>query len=353
MKHNELEKMEGIVTAVHRERYELEVKDGKIYAKLKTNLYFYEKENILFPTVGDHVELLYNPTGDSLIISTLKRKSWFSRMNPTPGMGEQVVAANFDYVFIMMSLNEDFNLKKLDRYIASAWQSGGTPVIILTKADMKKNNSTKPNESSMDQIEEFTLESWQLEMIRLAKDNAIGIDVHVISSYNGYGMEGIQKYISSENTIVFLGSSGVGKSTFVNYLLGNEVMKTAAVREYDSSGRHTTTHRQMLLLKTGARIIDTPGMRELGLWDTSEGLNHTYEDIEDIISRCKFSNCTHKNEIGCAVNEAKENGSLSESRWNNYVRLMKENEHIKNKSIQRDQSRRNPKYVKQSKKNKF
>ncbi|NNJ29691.1 ribosome small subunit-dependent GTPase A [Bacteroides xylanolyticus] len=295
--------MIGFITAVHRERYEVRVNGEDLYARLKAGIYFTDHCEEGFPTVGDNVELEYNPLGDSLIIKTLERKTAFSRKDPDVGMGEQIVAANFDYVFILMSLNYDFNLKRLERYLTASWQSGGQPVIVLTKADIAENTREK---------------------LELVNQIALGVDVCVVSAVTGEGMEQLKNYLVPEKTTVFLGSSGVGKSTFTNYLLGKEIMKTGEIREDDSKGHHTTTHRQMFVMDNGARIIDTPGMRELGMWIVDDGMDFSFTDINDLIMQCRFSNCTHKGEPGCAVARALNEGTLTEKRWKNYWKIQKE-----------------------------
>lgn len=295
--------MNGIVIAVHRERYEVKTEEQKLYARLKSGVY-YNQGTEKFPTVGDRVELQFNPNGDSMITKTLERKSYFSRQDPDVGMGEQVVAANFDYVFLVMSLNQNFNLDRLERYLAQAWQSGGTPVVILTKADL---------------CEDLQEKMMQVEKI------APGVDIHAVSSVTGKGMEEVQAYLKVGKSVVLLGSSGVGKSTLVNVLAGEEVMETGEIRLADDKGKHTTTHRQMIELPQGAIIIDTPGMRELGIWEAQDGMSQAFSEIEELISRCRFSNCSHGNEPGCAVHAALEDGSLDKKRWIRYQKLEKEN----------------------------
>ncbi len=299
--------MEYFITAVHRDRYEVMMKDENnyksCYARLKTGVYYSDKYEEEFPTVGDHVEMEYNPVGDSLITKTLPRKSKFSRKDPDVGRGEQTIAANFDYIFIMMSLNFDFNLKRLERYLTVAWQSQGQPVVVLTKADLAENMEEK---------------------IELARQAALGADVYAVSAVTGEGMEELQSYLQPNKSIVFLGSSGVGKSTFTNFLLGDEVMETSGIREEDSKGHHTTTHRQMFLMKNGARIIDTPGMRELGMWVVDDGLDQSFSDILLLLTKCRYNSCTHQDETGCAIREAISDGSLTEKRWINYCKIQKE-----------------------------
>ena len=286
------------VTSVHRERFGLLCEHGETYGRLKPGAYYAGTE--AFPTVGDFVLIAYNPMGDSQITETLPRKTAFSRRDPTPGRGEQMVAANFDYVFIMQSLNHNFNPKRIERYLTLAWHSGASPVILLTKADL---------------MEDFT------QQVRQAEAVAPGIEIHVISAKTRYGLSRLEKYLQPGKTIVFLGSSGIGKSSLVNALAGEELMAVSRIREEDSRGRHTTTHRQLLRLKSGVMIIDTPGMRELGMWDISEGLSEAFTDVEQYFGKCKFSDCKHNSEPGCAVKAALESGELSRERWESYCSL--------------------------------
>jgi ribosome biogenesis GTPase len=200
-------------------------------------------------------------------------------------------------------LNKDFNLNRIERYLSLAWQSGGIPVIILTKRDLVED-----------------AESYIVEVEGIA----VGVDVYAISCVTKEGLEDIKKYFSKGKTIVFLGSSGVGKSTLVNTLYGEEVMKTSEIREDDSKGRHTTTSRNLIMLPNGAMIIDTPGMRELGMWNAQEGISKTFSDIEELTTMCKFSDCTHTNEPGCKILEAIEKNELSRERYEQYLKLQKE-----------------------------
>ena len=289
------------VTAVHKERYELFCEHGEIYGRLKTKEYFVGYEE--FPTTGDFVLINYNPTGDSLIIHTLPRKTFFSRRDPTPGRGEQVVASNFDYVFIMQSLNQDFNIKRLERYLTLGWQSGATPIVVLTKADLLNDNNG---------------------YIQAVKKIATGVPVYAVSSKTGIGLETLSAYMEPGKTIVFLGSSGVGKSSLVNALAGEEIMTVNGIREDDSKGRHTTTHRQLVMLKNGSMVIDTPGMRELGMWDVSVGIGEAFDDVEEFLGKCKFSDCMYQTEPGCAIKDAISNGILSRERWESYIKLKSE-----------------------------
>lgn len=289
------------VTAVHKERYEIVCEHGITHARLKTKEYFVDTQD--FPTVGDFVMIHYIENGDSQIIATLPRRTFFSRREPGPIPRDQAVAANFDYVFIMQSMNMDFNPKRLERYLTLAWQSGATPVVVLTKADLVEDCS---------------------ELVRKAETVAMGVDIHAVSAKTGYGLGGLTPYLQPGKTVVFLGSSGVGKSSLVNALAGEELMAVSSIREDDSKGRHTTTHRQMLRMKNGTLVIDTPGMRELGMWDVSEGLADAFGDVERFLGKCRFSDCRHDREPGCAIKGAIASGELDIARWESYCKLREE-----------------------------
>jgi len=288
------------VTAVHRERYELSSEQGLCYGRLKAGEY-YAGDNS-FPTVGDRVLIEYNPLGDSFICATLPRRSYFARSEPGSTYGVQAVAANFDYVFILQSMNQNFNPRRLERYLTMAWGSGAEPVVILTKADLA------------DKPEEYILR---------AEEVSPGVKVHGLSSLTGEGLEALSPYLQPGKILVLLGSSGVGKSSLVNALAGEKLMQVSAIRENDARGRHTTTHRQLISLKNGAMLIDTPGMRELGILQ-EEGLGESFADVEEYTARCRFSDCRHENEPGCAVKAAIARGELAPDRWESYLKLKAE-----------------------------
>lgn len=301
----------ALITAVHRERYEIVIQDEiqkNTYARLKNSVYYQDKAEVPFPTVGDYVKVLPNESGDALIIDTEPRRTVFYRENPTPGMEKQAVAANFDYVLITMSMNHDFNQNRLDRYLTVAWESGAAPIVVLTKLDLC--DDAKYYES-------------------LVQMQAPGVDVCTVSSVTGEGMAAVKKYLTPGKVAVILGSSGVGKSTFVNALCGEMIMDTGAIREDDSKGRHTTTYRQMLSLPGGAYIIDTPGMRVLGVTETEQGMDTAFADIEQLAEQCRFRNCTHQSETGCAIQAAIANGTLSPKRFENFRKISAEAAHAK------------------------
>lgn len=302
-------KIPARVVATHKDRYEIVCDKGSGFARIKRGC-FYDNQESMYPTTGDFVMIEWNDSGDSMITETMKRESYFSRAAASSDKNhelhkqhEQLVATNFDYVFIMQSLNNNFNLHRLERYLTLSWQSGAIPVVILTKRDLVEDYENYVNQ---------------------VKNIAIGVDVYAISCKTKEGIEDIKKYFAKGKTIVFLGSSGVGKSTLVNTLYEKEIMKTSEIRKEDSRGRHTTTSRNLIMLPNGAMIIDTPGMRELGMWEVSEGLDKTFQDIEQYFGQCKFSDCTHTNEPGCKILEAIENGELLQDRFDYYIKLQKE-----------------------------
>lgn len=290
------------VTAVYQDLFEVVCDRGQGLARLKPGEYY--GGDGLFPTTGDFVLLNWQENGESLILKTLERRTYFSRRDPSSsGYGEQAVAANFDHVFILQPLDQDFNPRRLERYLTLAWQSGVTPAVILTKAD---------------QVEDATV------MLAAAQGVAAGVNIHALSARTGQGMNQLDRYLKQGKTIVLLGMSGAGKSSLLNALAGREVMAVNRIRQKDGRGRHTTTRRQLTMLDCGAMVIDTPGMRELGMWDVSQGLGQSFADVEQFLGHCKFSDCRHQSEPGCAIKEAIRNQTLSQERWEAYLRLKEE-----------------------------
>ena len=294
------------VVEVRRDHYLVRKGTKEFYCVLTGSLRYREE----FPVVGDYVEITENPYGDSLVRAIRPRTSVFCRPDRSghsagfvKNLQVEPLIANIDYVFIIMSLNHDFSVNRIARYAAMAVSGGAVPVAVLTKADLCDDPKRK-----------------EAEVAALSRD----LRVVTISSYTGYGLERLGEFFRAGVTIALLGSSGAGKSTLVNTLAGYDIMETGGIREDDSKGRHTTTHRELIDLD-GVSVIDTPGLRELGVIDADEGLAGTFPDIAEIISRCRFSDCTHGNEPGCAVRIALEDGSLAPERWETYRRLEEEN----------------------------
>ena len=263
-----------------------------------------------YPAVGDYVTVLWPDDGSSAVITALfPRKSCFMRKAAGTGSREQVVAANIDTVFICMSLNNNFNIRRLERYLSVTYDSGATPVAALTKSDLCPN------------VEEKIAE---------VQNAAPGVDVLAVSSLDG-DCEAVMKYILPGRTVAFIGSSGVGKSTLINKLTGTDSIATREIGS-DGKGRHTTTHRELFTLSNGAFVIDTPGMRELGMWDSGDGIDTAFADIEKLSRACRYSDCTHTSEPGCAVLRALSDGELDAARLESYRKLKNENEYAADNS---------------------
>lgn len=290
------------VSVQHKDMYKVITEGGEALAEVSGKFRNEALGTECFPAVGDWVmvDRLNDINGNAIIHHVLRRKSAFERKVAGNRRDIQIVAANIDIIFICMALNNDFNIRRLERYISVAWDSMATPVIILTKYDLCDN----------------VLER-QLEV----ESVAIGIDVLVTSSMSGEGYESIKNYIGKEKTVAFIGSSGVGKSTLINKLMGEEVLLTNGLRN-DDKGKHTTTHRELLVLPKGGVVIDTPGMRELQL--ITGDVDKSFSDIDEIASNCKFSDCKHENEPGCAVRKAIEDGIIDIERFESYKKIQKE-----------------------------
>jgi ribosome biogenesis GTPase len=279
------------------------------------------------PSVGDWVAVSDAGPGRGVIHAVLPRRTKFSRKMAGFETTEQILAANIDIAFLVSALMDDLNLRRIERYLTTAWASGATPVVLLTKADLFENTS---------------------ESLAAVEQAAPGTSVHLVSGVTGLGLDEIRAHLRPNRTATMLGSSGVGKSTLINALMGKEYFATAGVR-WDGRGRHTTTHRELVLVPGGGLIIDTPGLRELQLWDTSEGLDETFQDIEALARECKFNDCLHEREPGCAVRTAVADGRLTEARFSSYKKLEREYAHLETKRNARaraEQKRRHRKLTK-------
>ncbi|MFD1436523.1 ribosome small subunit-dependent GTPase A [Kroppenstedtia eburnea] len=276
-----------------------------------------------FPTVGDWVIFRNSPEDSHGIIeAVLPRRSTLARKAAGVETIEQVVAANMDRVFVVLSLDRDYNPRRLERYLTTVWESGAEPVILLSKADLCSNPEQKAAEAS-------TI--------------APGIPIHVISSQEGWGLEELSPYLQPGQTVALMGSSGAGKSTLTNFLYGKTLLQTGEVRAKDGRGRHTTTHRELVILPRGGILIDTPGLRELQLWDADTGLAGTFQDIETLAKECTFRDCRHEGEPDCAVEKAIQSGLLDPGRLENYRKLQRELFHLelkKDKRLQAEERRK-------------
>jgi ribosome biogenesis GTPase len=287
------------VAIQHRGAYDLLCEEGELRASAANRLVRDEE----LPAVGDWVGVDPEP---NLIEAVLPRRTTISRKEVWQATREQVLAANVDVAFLVQALPLDFNVRRLERYLAMAWESGAQPVVLLTKTDLV--DDVQP---FLDDVETVTLGSCP---------------VLAVSALTGAGLEGMLTWFEGNRTAVLLGSSGVGKSTIVNALAGEELLATQEVREDDQRGRHTTSHRELILLPTGGVVLDTPGIRELQLWDAD--LEQTFGDIEELARRCRFSDCAHDQEPGCAVREALADGTLPAERWESYRKLQRELEAV-------------------------
>jgi ribosome biogenesis GTPase len=258
-----------------------------------------------FPAVGDWVAVEGGMTGETIIHALLPRRSALVRQAAGRRTEAQVVGANLDVVFVVASLNADLNLRRLERYVAAAWESSAEPVVLLSKADLAED---------VDGI------------LASVSGVAAGARVVVVSSRDGRGVAEVRARIGPGRTAAFVGSSGVGKSTLLNRLAGEVVALVQEIREDDARGRHTTTRRQLHILRDGGLVLDTPGMRELSLWD-AEGLGEVFTDIDALVARCRFSNCSHNGEPGCAIAAALADGSLAPDRHASWRKLERETAH--------------------------
>jgi ribosome biogenesis GTPase len=287
------------VAIQHRGAYDLMTADGEVRASAATRLFKLDE----LPAVGDWVGL--DP--ETLHVeAVLPRRTSISRKEVWQATREQVLAANIDVAFLVQALPLDFNPRRLERYLAMAWESGAQPVVLLTKADLVDDVGPY-----LDEVEAVTLGSCP---------------ALAVSAKTGDGLDGLRPFLEPNRTAVLLGSSGVGKSTIVNELAGEDLLATQEVREDDQRGRHTTTHRELIVLAAGGVVLDTPGIRELQLWDAD--LEQTFGDVEEIARRCRFSDCAHDSEPGCAIRDALADGSLPAERWHSYVKLQRELEAI-------------------------
>jgi ribosome biogenesis GTPase len=292
------------VTLEHQHIYGVHTGEADVLATVSGGMRYKAAGRQAFPAVGDWVAIKAPEVGHRAVIhAILPRKSKFSRKVAGDVTVEQVVAANIDTVFVVMGLDGDYSVRRIERYLITAWDGGAAPVIVLNKADVCTD-----------------VAGAVADVVAVAP----GVPVHAISTRHDAELTCLDPYLAVGRTVALLGSSGVGKSTIVNRLVGHDVQRTREVREDDQRGRHTTTSRQLIILPTGALLIDTPGMRELQLWDGALGLTAAFEDVEVLGAGCRFGNCLHHTEPGCAVKRAVEDGTLDAGRLASYRLLHRE-----------------------------
>jgi ribosome biogenesis GTPase / thiamine phosphate phosphatase len=295
----------GRVIAEHRERYVVKTIQGDYEAEITGNLRFTAGSREDFPAVGDWVALATYESGFAIIHKILPRTSVIKRQAVGQFGVVQVIAANIDYAFLVQAADRDFNLNRLERYLAICHTSGVSPIIILTKTDLVREG----------RISEI------LEQIRTRIKN---VPLISISNTTMDGYESIRAVIEKGKTYCLLGSSGVGKSTLLNNLSGRNIMQTGAISQSTGKGRHVTSHREMIVLENGGILIDNPGMREVGVADSAAGLEVTFDQIVDLSKKCRFKDCTHSSETGCAVLQAVEKGEIDKDSWENYLKIQRE-----------------------------
>ncbi len=294
----------GRVILQHNHIFTVVTESGEVHAQVSGRMRHESVSQDELPAVGDWVALrLSSGDGDALIQAVLPRRSKFSRKAAGRATREQVVAANADTVFLVVGMDNDFSPRRVERYLAAAWESGASPVVVLNKVDLCAD---------------------PIARVAAIEEVAPGVPVHTVSALCGDNLDAVAAYCIPRRTVALLGSSGVGKSTLINKLLGRDLLATAAVRQNDSRGRHTTTRRELIFLPGGGMVIDTPGMRELQLWEADEGIQVTFDEIETLARACRFRDCLHQNEPFCAVRAAVESGGLAAERLASMHKLQKE-----------------------------
>lgn len=295
----------GRVVLEHTHIYRLVSARGEVVARVSGRFRHAAQAREDFPAVGDWVGYRLDEIGGrAQIHAVLPRRSRFLRKVAGAVTEAQVVAANIDTIFIVMGCDEDFNLRRLERYLVLAWESGASPVVLLNKADLAAEAGEDPEEKKAQ-----------------AERQAAGVPVHLTSAKTGLGFDEISAHLAPGRTIALLGSSGVGKSSIINRLLGSDRLRTGEVRAWNSRGRHITRHRELVRLPAGAMLIDTPGMRELQLWDVGQGVSGAFDDVEALAAGCRFRDCRHRSEPGCAVRAAVDAGALPAERLESYLKL--------------------------------
>ncbi|CEH30812.1 GTPase RsgA [Aneurinibacillus migulanus] len=316
----------GRVALEHKRMYRILTEHGELLAEVSGKMRYAATKREDYPAIGDWVVIRPRVEEKKATIhAVLPRKSKFSRKVAGETVEEQIVAANVDTVFLVNALNNDLNLRRIERYLILAWESGATPVIVLSKADLCND-----------------VDRWIAEVQSIA----MGVPIHAVSTELKDGLEELTPYLREGTTIALMGSSGVGKSTLINHLSGKDIQHVNEARQGDDRGRHTTTHRELFRLPGGGLMIDTPGMRELQLWEADEGFRGAFDDVESLTAACRFHDCRHVREPGCAVQAALVDGSLARSRFDSYLKLQRELAHLARKEDLRLQAAEKKKWKK-------
>lgn len=306
----------GRIVAEHRERYVAATEDGEMDAEVTGSLRFSARSREDFPAVGDWVALAPCGPDFALIHGILPRRSTLSRQAVDQRGERQVIATNVDHAFLVQALDRDFSPNRLERYRTLCHSSGVAPIVVLTKRDL---------------VDDASLEAVLEEVRRRVP----GVPLVAIGNLTRDGYEDLERLVEKGRTYCMLGSSGVGKSTLLNNLSGRAAARTGSISGSTGKGRHVTTHRELVVLESGAILIDNPGMREVGIADVGDGLEATFATIAELGRRCRFKDCTHVREAGCAVLDAIASGALSRESWENWRRMEKEKEHFESSSLER------------------
>ena len=329
----------GRIVSEHKERYVVKTEQGEFDAEITGNLRFSVKSRVNFPAVGDWVALTTYDSDLSIIHKILPRFSIISRQAVGQFGEVQIIATNIDYALLVQAIDRDFNINRLERYLTICYSSKVSPIIVITKTDLINEQS-------------------KAEVIENIKQRINNIPVFAISNETQDGYEALKLIIEKGKTFCMLGSSGVGKSTLLNNLSGKPIMRTDAISKSTNKGRHVTSHRELIVLENGGMLVDNPGMREVGIVDTADGLETTFDMIFSLSQNCKFKDCTHTNETGCSVLEAVEKGEIDKSSYENYLKMEKEKTHFESSVIERrkkdkDFGKMMKNYKKDMRKNKY
>ncbi len=307
----------GRIVKENRHLYEIETEQGRLSGKVSGHFDYTAVNRADYPTIGDWVAIKIDQN-TAVIEKLIDRKSAFSRKRAGKEIEEQIIAANIDYIFLVFALEGGRNYSEgaVERFLTRAWDSGASPIIILNKSDLCENTA---------------------DFICKTESIAAGTPIHLTSAIDGNGIEELKNYLKPGKTIGFTGYSGVGKSALINALCGVDIMRTGSIREDDKRGKHTTTHKELILLDDGSILIDSPGLKELQLWGDESSLDSTFEDISDLADLCRFNNCSHNGEPGCMIQASLNNGDLDMDRYNRYLQMKKELQRLERKNSKKAQ----------------